>query len=243
MLKAVDLRYAYPGRGEALKGVTAAFPAGLTLLAGANGGGKSTLLRVLAGLYVADEGTIRNQGGDAIAPEKLREMSRLVMQEADPQLLGATVRDDVLLGKASSAFPPERFDGEQNRLAARLGLEPVWNAPIDILSYGGRRKLCLLHALLAGPALLLLDEPFAALDYPASLELRDFIAENLGRGVSLVVSTHDLEPLFDIADWLVILKGGETALEGKPRDLRGALAPLAVRPPGVFGGSAGCGRR
>ncbi|MDR1613341.1 MAG: energy-coupling factor ABC transporter ATP-binding protein [Planctomycetota bacterium] len=237
MIRVDDAHYRYPGRGTALCGVTATFPQGLTLVAGPNGGGKSTLLLVLSGLFVPDAGTVRGGNGEPLSAGRLRALSRLVMQEADPQLLGATVEEDVALGKPSSALAPERFAAESARLARLLGLDGLWSAPVDALSCGGKRKLCLLHALLAGPELLLLDEPFAALDYPASRELREFVIGQRDRGVSLVVSTHDLEPLFDVADWLVVLAEGKAVREGRPAELSGELAGLAVRPPGAFAGA------
>ena len=95
MLKVCGLRYSYPGRDPALLGVSASFPRGLTLVAGANASGKSTLLLLLAGLIEPDAGSVVDGGGAVLDAGALRSLARLVGQDADPQILGATVGEDV----------------------------------------------------------------------------------------------------------------------------------------------------
>lgn len=231
MLEAVNITYSYPGREPALGGLNATFPSGLTLLAGANASGKSTLLRILSGLVEPDSGMLRGGDGQTVGAAELRRLSRLVIQDADPQILGATVGEDVALGRAASNLGA-RFEAEAARLAGRFGLDRLWRAPVETLSFGQKRKLCLVNAILAGPELLLLDEPFEALDYPSARELRDFIAANRAAGVSQVVSTHDLEPLLTLADWLIVVADGAAAGEGKPADLLPRLGEWSVRTPG-----------
>lgn len=232
MLTVTDLVYSYPGRDRALKGLCASFSSGLTLLAGANASGKSTLLRILSGLVAPDDGAMKRDDGAELTPAALRDMSRLVIQDADPQILGATVGEDVVLGRAGSGLGG-RFEAEAENLAGRFGLAALWRAPVETLSFGQKKRLTLLNALLAGPRLLLLDEPFEALDYPAARELREFIAANRAAGVAQIVSTHDLEPLFDLADRLVVIGDGTTVGEGEPGALIGKLAGWSVRTPGA----------
>lgn len=231
MIEIVDGWYSYPGRGAALKGLSAAFSPGLTLLAGANASGKSTLLRLLSGLIRPDRGVVRRTGGGETTAEELRRMGRLVIQDADPQILGATVGEDVELGRAASNLGG-RFSAEAEGLAERFGLRALWNAPVETLSFGQKKRLNLLNALLAGPELLLLDEPFEALDYPSARELRGFIAENRTAGVAQIISTHDLEPVFDLADRLVVIKDGLVVAQGKPDELVPDLSTWSVRTPG-----------
>lgn len=231
MLKLDSISYAYPGGRLALDGFTARLPVGLTLLAGPNAGGKTTLMRLLAGLASpAAGGIVRAASGEALAAATLRDASRMVMQDAEPQILGSLVGEDVMLGQASSSLGG-RFAEEAAKAAARFGLAAHWHAPVEALSHGQKRKLCLMHALLAGPDLLLLDEPFSGLDYPSARELRDCIADNKRRGLPQVVSVHDLEPLFSLADWLIVVDGGKVAAEGRPEALRPNLASWSVRPP------------
>lgn len=225
------LHYTYPAGPPTLAGLAARLPAGgLTLLVGPNAGGKTTLLRLLAGLLAPQRGRIvRGETGAALSPTDLRRAARLVMQDAETQILGPRVGDDILLGAAASARP-ERFADEARRLTSHFRLD--WHAPTEALSYGQKKKLALLHALLAEPEILLLDEPFAGLDYPAALELREVIRNSRGAGLTQIVTLHDLEPLFDMADWLVVVENGTVSAEGRPEDLRGDLRRRSVRPPG-----------
>ncbi len=232
MLRLVDVSYSYPGRGRALSAVSATLSPAVTILAGPNAGGKTTLLRVLAGLLEARAGTIcRTDADKPLTPADLRRMGRMVMQDPEPQILGRRLGEDVLLGRAASGLG-DRFDAEAERLAAQFGLRDFWHENVDALSYGQKRKLCLLHALLAGPRILLLDEPFAGLDYPSALELRGFIRENARMGLTQVISTHELEPVFDLADHLLVVRDGSIAAEGAPGALAPRLAEWSVRRPG-----------
>lgn len=232
MLTLESLTFSYPGRSVALRSLGATVSSGVTLLAGPNAGGKTTLLRTLAGLLEPASGIITDkETGKMLSPTDLRRMARMVMQDADPQILGAHVGEDIMLGKAASSLP-DRFNSEARRLAEKFNLSPYWNESVEALSYGQKRKLCLIHALLAGPKMLLLDEPFAGLDYPSARELREFIRENRRAGLGQVISTHELEPVFDLADWLVVVRAGIVVAEGRPEDLRNRLPEWSVRPPG-----------
>lgn len=233
MLHLSNISYSYPGRDRALSGVTARIARGVTILAGPNAGGKTTLLRLLAGLLEAETGAISNGRSDArpLTAVDLRRMARMVMQDPDPQILGVRVGEDVMLGRAASNLGGA-FETEADRLAAKFGLKDFWHETVGALSYGQKRKLCLLHALLAGPLLLLLDEPFAGLDYPSALELRGFIREHAEAGLTQVISTHELEPVFDLAGHIVVVKDGEVAAEGVPEELAPRLGEWSVRRPG-----------
>jgi biotin transport system ATP-binding protein len=231
MLQLHSIGYAYPGGGQALKNANAAIDAGITVIVGPNAGGKTTMLRILAGLLIPQTGTIKNSDNKTMTPEDLRQTTRMVMQDADPQLLGATVAEDVMLGRAASALGDD-FENEAAVLRRRLGLDRFWNSPVDSLSWGQKRKLCFLHAMLAGPKCLLLDEPFSGLDFPASRELRRLVRENRDAGLAQVISTHELEPVFDLADRLVVVADGAAAAQGEPGELEGRLAEWSVRAPG-----------
>jgi biotin transport system ATP-binding protein len=117
------------------------------------------------------------------------------------------------------------------RLAERFGLRDG-EAPVHTLSLGSRRKLCIVTALRDAPAVLLLDEPFAGLDYPAVREMRAILAENRAAGVTQLVAAHDLEAFADLADRWVVLQRGRVAATGTADEVFPALRGHGVRPPG-----------
>lgn len=232
-MKIDALAYSYDRRANALATLSATIPAGVTILAGPNAGGKTTLLRILAGLLEPTGGNITLHDEPA-PPLRLRQLSRMVMQDADPQLLAARVGEDIMLGEKSSNLKSGKngFEQRAKELCASFGLTALWEAPVHSLSYGQKRKLCLVHAMMAAPEILLLDEPFAGLDYPSGKELRHFIKENKERGLRQIISTHELEPVYDLADHVVVVAGGRSPAEGAPETLREKLSQWAIRKPG-----------
>lgn len=222
------LHYSYPNGPSVLDGVSLRAPRGrLTCVAGANGSGKSTLLALLAGLLTPASGRISPGEDEASADaDELRGLSALVLQDADLQILGATVREDLELGLDDSG------KSKALALAGRLGLSGLLERPVQNLSWGQKRKLTLASALAREPKILLLDEPFGGLDYPGALEIRSILSANRRQGVTQVVAAHDLDPLADLADAAAVLHNGRTALLGAIPELAEKCAEYGVKPPG-----------
>lgn len=149
------------------------------------------------------------------APPGNKRNTALLLQDADMQILGSTVAEDMLLHWPR---PEAQRIAAAHELAQRLGLAHAWDASVHTLSYGQKRKLCLASALLTQPSCLLLDEPFSGLDYPGMLELRGILTANRALGLIQIVSTHDLEPLIDLASHMLVLHQGQQAFYGSPED-------------------------
>lgn len=232
MISVKDIGYSYAGQEASLIDVRFELPAGGFLcLAGVNGGGKSTLLALLAGLLRPETGSLEMAGvrADARAGSReLRHVASLVMQEAELQILGSTVEEDLYLGL-------ERDDAEGRaralELVARFGLAELLDRPVTALSHGQKKKLCLATAMAGRPRVLLLDEPFAGLDHPAMGEMRALLRENAAQGLTQVVATHDLEPLADLATHLAVLAHGRLVLFGPPAEVLDRSEAHGVRPP------------
>lgn len=238
MIDIRDLRYSHPGSPPeippALDGLTFAVPRGALLcLCGVNGSGKSTLLQLLAGLLRPASGALEVAGHRCPGAEAaLRRHAALVLQDADMQMLGATVAEDLLLTAPVAGTPEgDAALAAARDAAARFGLAGHWDSPVHTLSYGQKRKLCLAAALLARPGLLLLDEPFSGLDHPSALELRTILARNRAAGLTQVVSVHELEPVVDLADLMLVLDGGRQVLFGPPAAVLDGVGVHGIRPP------------
>lgn len=203
---------------EAIKDLSFSMRDGsLLCLAGKNGSGKSTLLGLLAGVYAPDAGSTN-------VPARVG----LVPQDPDVYILGSLVEEDLLL----ALDPADKVAKERAlHLAERFGLADLLKETVYTLSYGQKKKLSLASALAAAPELLLLDEPFAGLDYPAALAMREALAENRRMGLSQIVCEHDLDLVADLADDFLLLNGGELVGSGGGADIYPLLEENGVRPP------------
>ncbi len=230
MITCRGLGFGYERGTRTLAEVDFHLPEGRLLgLVGANGSGKSTLLAILAGLFVPREGEARVAGHVTPGEEAaLRQSAGLVVQNADLQILGSTVEEDLLLGVESR--PGGRVEAARE-LARRFDLEESWERPVQTLSGGQKRKLAICGILLREPRVLLLDEPLSGLDYPAALELRAILAEQRRAGLTQVVAAHDVEPLADLADLWAVLERGRLRAFGPAAEVFGRLREFGVRPP------------
>lgn len=227
MIRLEDVSYAYTRGANALSGVQLeVVPGALLGLVGANGSGKSTILALMAGLFEPRQGTVR-VSGKSLGETGTEPRVRLVMQDADLQIVGITVEEDLLLGREADPGAEVRA----RSIAARFGLEDVWSAAVHTLSWGMKKKLCLAGAVLDEPQVLLLDEPFSGLDYPSVREMRALISANRQQGMTQVIAAHDLEAFVDLADRLAVLESGRLVLEGTPADLLDRVMEFGVRPP------------
>ncbi len=230
MIRAFDLGYAYPGHSEALKGVSFRCAEGEILgLVGANGSGKSTLLAILAGLFSPTQGSLKLDGRNSPGDEKqIRKMTGLVMQDADLQIIGSTVAEDLCLAQPvnGKGLPPEVI-----ATAEQFGLDQLLDRAVHELSWGQKKRLCLAATLHNRPKVLLLDEPFAGLDFQGIRQMRSTLAEIKSQGLTLVITAHDLEPVADLVDQWVVLSRGERVLFGAGEEVFGSISQYGVRPP------------
>ncbi|MDT0380723.1 ABC transporter ATP-binding protein [Streptomyces sp. DSM 42041] len=225
-LEAAGLGMRYGRRkGTVLDGCAFRLPAGrICALVGPNGTGKSTLLKLAAGLLRPAEGTVRVLGG---APAAMRERVAYVAQNKPlhPQL---TVAETLRFG---AELNPRRWDaGAAERIAYASGLEP--GAKIRRLSGGQRTRVALALAVGKRADLMLLDEPMADLDPLARHELAGaLLAEATEHGTTVVMSSHVVAELENSCDHLLLLGGGRVRLAGRVDDLLAAHVLLTGRGP------------
>ena len=199
-------------------------------LIGPSGGGKSTVLRLCAGLIQPDRGTVAVDGVPVLGAGMAAARRRLgyVIQEGGlfPHLDGHA---NVALGARQQGWPADRVRARIAELAELVRLSPALldRYPAQ-LSGGQRQRVALMRALVGDPDLLLLDEPLGALDPMVRAELQDDLRAlfaRLGRTVLLV--THDLAEAAHLADTVVLLHEGRVVQQGP-------IAELAERPASDF---------
>jgi sulfate transport system ATP-binding protein len=191
----------------------------LTALLGPSGSGKSTLLRVIAGLEQQDTGAIVISGEDAttLAPQQ-RGVGFVFQHYAAFKHM--TVRDNVAFGLAVRRRPRPEIRARVDELLELVQLQPFAHRYPAQLSGGQRQRMALARALAVEPEVLLLDEPFGALDARVRAELRDWLRRlHEEVHVTTVFVTHDQEEAMEVADQVAVMNRGRIEQVGGPREL------------------------
>jgi len=227
MIELERVSYRYPESEPALKEVSfAVAKKEKVVLLGANGCGKTTLLRILNGLIFPQEGSYR-YGSDPVTKGRLRDRiwSRrfrsevvLLFQHPEAMLFNPTVYDEIAYGLRQLGGEDD-LDGKVRRWAARLGVEPHLKRSPFQLSGGEKQKVCLAALLALEPQVLLLDEPTANLDPRSTGWLVDFLQD---LSVTSLATTHNLSLAGELGDRVLVLsEGHELIFDGQVEDLLG----------------------
>lgn len=227
MIHADSVSFYWPQQtSPTLQNITFTLPKGsLLCICGSNGAGKSTLLQILSGLQQINKGNLYIENvcyttGTSLLLKK----TALLLQDVDMQLLGATVKENMLLPWPS---PTIHIIQKAYALATRFALNHHWLSYVHLLSHGQKQKLNIASALMMEPDILLLDEPYAGLDFFAITHLRHILQQVGEQKLIRIISVHDLEPIIDISDYLLVLSKGKQVFFGSPND---ALVAIEKHP-------------
>jgi len=191
----------------------------LTALLGPSGSGKSTLLRIIAGLEVPDTGRVVLDGEDVTEVPPQRRGVGFVFQHY-AAFKHMTVRENVAFGLRIRKRPQAEIAAKVDELLDVVGLAGFQRRYPSQLSGGQRQRMALARALAIEPRVLLLDEPFGALDANVRAELRRWLRRLHDEvHVTTVLVTHDQEEAMELADSIVLLNTGHVEQTGAPRDL------------------------
>lgn len=226
------VRVAY-GELDALEGVDLS-AAGLTLVLGASGSGKTTAAHVLAGVLTPDEGRVELGG----SPVRAGQVG-LVFQRPEDQLFCDTVLDELTYGPLAAGATAQDAERAAREAAAQLGLPEslLSRSPFE-LSGGQMRRAALAGVVSARPAAYVFDEPTAGLDAPARRQLRELVRALVTSGAPVVVVTHDAQDWLADADDVYFLASGRVvahedawvvARSPEVFERAGLLPPLSVR--------------
>lgn len=208
------------GQFVALDNVNVEVPSGtLVALLGPSGSGKTTLLRIIAGLEVADSGAVQYHEEDVTnRPARDRNVGFVFQHYA--LFRHMTVFENVAFGPRVRKWPKDVIEHKVNELLRLVRLDGMQKRYPNQLSGGQRQRVALARALAVEPKVLLLDEPFGALDAKVRQELRQWLRRLHDElHVTSLFVTHDQEEAFEVADRVVIMNRGRIEQVGSPNDV------------------------
>ncbi|MBE7417576.1 MAG: ABC transporter ATP-binding protein [Ideonella sp.] len=238
LLEIDDLALAFGGV-QALAGVSFAVQRGEVFsIIGPNGAGKTTIFNVISRLYAPDRGRVHFDGRDLVrvAPHAVIGLGIARTFQNVELFEHATVMDNLLLGRHvrfTTGFvrellflPSVRREEREHRESAErvidfLDLQRYRDAPIGALPYGARKIVELGRALVAEPALLLLDEPSSGLNAEETEEMAYWIGDiQQDLGVTVMMIEHDMSLVGEVSDRVLVLNHGRVLVEGAPQDVQ-----------------------
>jgi energy-coupling factor transporter ATP-binding protein EcfA2 len=210
------VRHCFSSGAFGLRDVSLSISQGdLLVLAGRNGSGKTLLVRHLVGLARPTEGRVLYRGQPIERDLRaVRSSIGLVFQDAEAQIIGRTVAEDVAFGPSNLRLPAAEIRARVEAALAACGLGAFSARAPESLSGGERRRLAIAGVLAMRPECLVLDEPFSNLDFPAIQQTLATMLSLHAAGTTLVVLTHELEKVLAHATRLAVLDAGALVYDG-----------------------------
>jgi cobalt/nickel transport system ATP-binding protein len=232
VIEAQGLTHEYPDGTTAIRDVTLSIEEGERVaVIGANGSGKSTLQLVLGGLVDPTAGTVEYFDDTADA-EALRDRIGVLLQDPDEYLFNATVREDLEYGPAQLGMSRQAATQRVEQVAAELGLDTLLDRPPFRLSGGEKQRAAVASVLAFEPEVLLLDEPFGAVDAHYRERILQLVTDHEG---TVVLFTPSLDVVPEIADRVTVVgPDGSLAADESVRDVltdSTLLRENGLRPP------------
>ncbi len=238
LLEACALSHIYPDGSIGLDGCSLAIRSGSrNALLGSNGSGKTSLLQHFNALLRPTAGGVRFAGQSVDYSRSglntLRSRVGLVFQNPDRQLFSASVIEDVSFGPLNLGLDEVTVRHRVDDALAAVGMREMADKPVHHLSFGQKKRVCIAGVLAMQPDVLLLDEPMAGLDAAMQVELQALLDTLAARGITIVLSTHDVDFAYRWADDIHLLAAGRCLasfaavdLPQHTRSLRTAGQPL-----------------
>lgn len=198
------------------------------VILGPNGAGKTTLLAHILGLLAPVEGSVQVMGKDPWKEFKnIRKKIGVVFQNVDEQIIGPRVYDDIAFVPRNAGLKEEEVKEKVLDIAKILRIQHLLKKIPHYLSGGQKKKAALAGAIVMFPELLVLDEPFDSLDPESKKEMLTIINFlNKEYGITVIITTHDINLVPEVADRVYILNKGDIVKQGSPREVFAETAIL-----------------
>lgn len=213
LLRVEDLSFTYEKTNrQTLKKISVSIKKGEMLaIVGTNGAGKSTFSKVICGMEKEDSGRILFKGQDftTLSIRERAEHVGYVMQNPNQMISKTMIFDEVAFGLRLRGVPENEVSTRVIEALKVCGLYKMRNWPISALSYGQKKRVTICSILVLEPEIMILDEPTAGQDYRNYTRIMEFLKELNGRGITIVMITHDMHLMLEYADRSIVFNGGE----------------------------------
>jgi energy-coupling factor transport system ATP-binding protein len=230
LIEAKDLWYRYSqGSDWALRGVSLNIVRGEFIgLIGENGAGKTTLAKHLNGLLKPNRGFVKVLGMDTkrTPTSKIARHVGYVFQNPDSQIFAATIYEEIASGLKKLGYSNEEIAERIEYALKAVDLKKPLTISPHILSFGERHRLAIATILAIKPDVIILDEPFAGIDYRRSLQMLQILRKLVEEGHSIVLIAHDLQLIGEVADRVIVMKQGSIIRDGDVEEILGDIGFL-----------------
>ena len=216
--------YQYEDGTKALKNISFSIQKGeKVVFLGGNGSGKSTLFLCMNGILRPKKGKILLDGKPIDYNRKglLQHRSRvgIVFQEPDNQLFCASVYEEISFGLLNLGFSEEETRLKVDNIIKTLNIQSFCEKPTHALSGGQKKQVAIADILVMSPEIIIFDEPAAALDPKHIKIVREIIDKLTENGLTVIMSTHDVDYAYEWADEIILFDNGEVIMQAKPIDI------------------------
>ncbi len=188
---------------------------------GANGAGKSTFFLTLNGIHKIIKGRLEVDGKEVAYDKKslleLRSKVGIVFQDPDNQLFSASVKQEISFGAMNMGMSAEEAEEAVNKVVDRLLIGPFVHKATHALSGGQKKQVSIADVLVMMPKIVILDEPASSLDPKHTYIVNNIIEMMVNEGITVLVSTHDVNYAYGWADEVVVIDAGKVLMHDEPR--------------------------
>jgi len=237
-----NITYRYDNRHTALDRVSVSFyPGELVAVLGGNGAGKSTFLLCMNGVLRPQTGRLYMNGREFSDSNsdvrRQRNMVGLVFQDPDTQIIAGTVESEVSFGPMNLHLPSAEVTARVDEALSQMDIEKLKAHAPHYLSGGEKKRVTIADILAMRPEIICLDEPTASLDPKNAKALEEILLELKANGTTVVISTHDVDFAYRIADRIIVFHRGEVIADATPNEVfaeNGLIRRAGLKRPAVY---------
>ncbi len=224
LIETVDLCFKYPDGTKALNNIDLKLEKGKKIcFLGVNGSGKSTLFLNLNGVLKPTTGHILYKGEKIKYNQKslmeLRKNVGIVFQDPESQLFSASVYQEVSFGAMNLNLEKKEVINRVDKALKDTNTYEFKDKAVHFLSYGQKKRVSISDILVMQPEIIILDEPTSSLDPKHTKDVVNIFNDINEKGITVILSTHDVDLAYSWADHIIVMKGGAIVKEGNPYDI------------------------